>query len=122
MSKELDVLKILLKNADMQIINNSTSLKKVAFFYKSVLVEAVSSTDASLEDYIIRLEKKTKQSEKVLKINKKTIINALDFFYNNEEVLDTKTNRDLFCVHVYIAVRLNILKNDDQNGLFAIYD
>jgi len=122
MSKEFDVLKILLKNADMQIINDSTTLKKVAFFYKTVLVEAVSSNTMSLEDYIIHLEKKTKQSEKVLKINKKTIINVLDFYYNNEELLNIKTNSDLFCVYVYIAVRLNILKNDDQNGLFAIYE
>lgn len=122
MSKELKALEILLKYSDLKIINNSTTLKKVAFFYKSVLVEARSSKEVNLEDYIIHLETTTNQTEKILRKNITTIKNKLDFFYNNEEQLDIKDNSDIFCVFVYAAVRLNIIKNDDENGLLAIYE
>lgn len=122
MSKEFDVFKILLKYADMQIINNSTSLKKVAFFYKSVLVEAKSNSSTSLEDYIIHLEKQTILHEKDINKCVAIIIKKLEMYYNNEHLLDTKKDRDIFCVCVYILIRLNYLKNDDVNGLYAIYD
>lgn len=118
MSKNEVVKKLLMKYADVQIFSSSAkNLIQLQFYYKNVFVQLVEKP----EDLIIALEVSFSSNKKTISENILLLTSLLDDFNADVKRLDDKLNSYIFCHSLYCLVRLNIIKNDNRNGLLAIY-